>query len=127
MPFLPGLLGGQVDHVVVVGKIDHVRLGRGHLGQNGGEVRILGGVGFLADDLAAASREGLLKVLGQALYVVVRLVQHDESRLGLQGIEGELGAYRALERIDEARPINVVFHLAVFGYGDGRIGGAVLI
>ncbi len=92
----------------------------GDLGQDGREVGVRPGVVFLADDLAATCGEGLLEELGQALDVVVGLVEHDEGGLGLQVLHGELGAHRALERVDEAGAEDVVLDLAV--RADGHAG-----
>ena len=50
------LLGGQVDDVVVVGQVHDVGLGGRDLGEDGREVGVLVGVGFLAHDLAALLR-----------------------------------------------------------------------
>ena len=48
-----------------------------------------------------------LERLGQALHVVVGLVEHDEGGLGMPFLDGELRAHEALERVDEAGPEDV--------------------
>ena len=56
-----GLVGDQVDDIVVIGQVDDIGFGIGNLGQDGAEIGILGGVGFLANDRAAQFGEVLLR------------------------------------------------------------------
>ena len=72
-----------------------------------------------ADDFPAEGGELGLEELGEALGVVVAHIEEAGSLLGLQVVERELGAHRALEGVDEAGAEDEVAHARDLGVGRG--------
>jgi hypothetical protein len=92
MPFFFGLFGDQVDDVVVIGETTTSRFASAILARNGLRVGVFAGGGFFGRRIVPHQRCNIFRsISAQTLYVVIRLIEHNESGFGFDGLGSEFG------------------------------------